>query len=140
MTPKYKELGFPLLLQKTFLRHIKPYIYHLDFLIYSNSNSRDTKTFTPEDSTTAKKHTTKNNMSGKDHIQAPQEDDDKINRTLRENLPDNVNEVDLGAKDQKGMLASCLVTSPLSFFCLTFPYPFSLPAATFLRFVPLQQC
>lgn len=42
-------------------------------------------------------------MSGKDHIQAPQEDDDQINRTLRENLPDNINEVDLGAKDQKGM-------------------------------------
>jgi len=56
-------------------------------------------------------------MSGKDHIQAPQEDDDKINRTLRENLPDNINEVDLGAKDQKGMLASSLVTSPLSCFC-----------------------
>ena len=42
-------------------------------------------------------------MSGKDHIQAPQEDDDKINRTLRENLPDNINEVDLGAEDQKGV-------------------------------------
>lgn len=58
-------------------------------------------------------------MSGKDHIQAPQEDDDKINRTLRENLPDNINEVDLGAKDQKGMLAStlsspCLVSASLS--------------------------
>ncbi|KAI4765466.1 hypothetical protein E4T52_01788 [Aureobasidium sp. EXF-3400] len=44
-------------------------------------------------------------MSGKDHIQAPQEDDDQINRTLRENLPDNINEVDLGAKDQKGLLS-----------------------------------
>jgi hypothetical protein len=41
-------------------------------------------------------------MSGKEHIQAPQEDDDQINRTLRENLPENINEVDLGAKDQKG--------------------------------------
>jgi hypothetical protein len=49
------------------------------------------------------------NMSEKEHIQAPQEDDDKINRTLRENLPDNINEVDLGAKEQKGKL------SPLSF-------------------------
>ncbi|KAH0285321.1 hypothetical protein M436DRAFT_60041 [Aureobasidium namibiae CBS 147.97] len=44
-------------------------------------------------------------MSGKDHIQAPQDDDDKINRTLRENLPENINEVDLGAKDQKGLLS-----------------------------------
>lgn len=37
-----------------------------------------------------------------EHIKVPQEDDDKINRTLRENLPDNINEVDLGSKDQKG--------------------------------------
>jgi hypothetical protein len=42
-------------------------------------------------------------MSGKEHIQAPQEDDDQINRTLRENLPENINEVDLGAKEQKGV-------------------------------------
>jgi len=76
-------------------------------------------------------------MSGKDHIQAPQEDDDKINRTLRENLPDNINEVDLGAKDQKGTLTPTL-SSPCLLFCLTFPYPLSSPAATFLQFVPFN--
>ncbi|CAD0087199.1 unnamed protein product [Aureobasidium mustum] len=27
-----------------------------------------------------------------EHINVPKEDDDKINRTLRENLPDNINE------------------------------------------------
>ncbi|KAI4716607.1 hypothetical protein E4T48_07176 [Aureobasidium sp. EXF-10727] len=40
-----------------------------------------------------------------DHIQAPQEDDDKMNRTLRENLPENINQVDLGSKEQKGLLS-----------------------------------
>lgn len=46
-----------------------------------------------------------------EHIKVPQEDDDKINRTLRENLPDNINEVDLGSKDQKGKHSSLLSPS-----------------------------
>jgi hypothetical protein len=70
-------------------------------------------------------------MSGKEHIQAPQEDDDQINRALRENLPENINEVDLGAKEQKGKLSPSILTlsfSPTSSILSSSPSPFpSIP-------------
>jgi hypothetical protein len=68
-------------------------------------------------------------MSGKEHIQAPQEDDDEINRTLRENLPENINDVDLGAKEQKGVFPS--LSSP----SLSVPLPFYSPTLLFLSFL-----
>ncbi|KAG9700837.1 hypothetical protein KCU95_g960, partial [Aureobasidium melanogenum] len=58
------------------------------------------------------------------HIDVPKEDDDKINRTLRENLPDNINEVDLGSKEQKGMYP--LYPPPFPSLYYT-PYPLYSP-------------
>jgi hypothetical protein len=65
-------------------------------------------------------------MPGKDHIQAPQDDDDQINRTLRENLPDNINEVDLGAKDQKGVFTHLLAFYQLSYLSPLSCHPMSI--------------
>ncbi|THZ83968.1 hypothetical protein D6C84_04510 [Aureobasidium pullulans] len=40
-----------------------------------------------------------------EHIKVPEENDDQINTTLRETLPDKINNVELGSKEQKGLLS-----------------------------------
>jgi hypothetical protein len=44
-------------------------------------------------------------MSSKDQTQASKEDDTNTS-SLGENLPENINDVELGAPDQKGKLSS----------------------------------
>lgn len=48
-----------------------------------------------------------------EHIKVPEENDDQINTTLRETLPDKINDVELGSKEQKGIVLSCSSPCPL---------------------------
>lgn len=67
-----------------------------------------------------------------ENIKVPKENDDQINTTLQETLPDKINNVELGSKEQKGVV--------LSYSSLLSSYPLSLLSSSslFLSSYPLS--
>lgn len=74
-----------------------------------------------------------------DHIKSQvDENDTPVNKALRENLPDHINEVDLGSQDQKGLRQPLNSSENQSIQqpCLFSPFIFPFLSRPFLLFVP----
>lgn len=112
MTFYIRTLLLAVSLEVNILRHIKPYFLSPTILHFRHSKTTTNRELQVLIETVKNNRNTIDNMSN--HINVPKEDDDKINRTLRENLPDNINEVDLGSKEQKGMYSLSPSPNPSS--------------------------